>query len=256
MKDTRLNKGTRLFIILAGIFLTNALVAEFIGVKIFSLEPTLGIEPMNWNLFGTGGTLMFSAGVLLWPFVFILTDVINEYFGKRGVKFLSYMAVALIAYAFVMIYFSIQLSPADFWVGISEDKGVPDMQAAFANVYGQSNWIIVGSLIAFAVGQVVDALVFHRVRVWMGESKIWLRATLSTIVSQLIDSYIVLYIAFVIGPQQWPLNQFFAIGTVNYSYKVLMAIILIPLLYVSHYLIDRYLGKELATQLRENAVAD
>ena len=253
MKDVLTNKPTRLFIILAGFFITNALIAEFVGVKIFALEDTLGWQPFNWNLFGAEGSLMFTAGVLLWPIVFIMTDIINEYFGKRGVRILSYLTVGLISYGFIMIYFAIQLAPAEFWVGVGVENGVPDMQAAFRNIFGQSNWIIVGSLVAFLIGQLVDALVFHRVRNLFGESKIWLRATLSTIVSQFIDSYVVLYIAFVLGPQQWPFNRFLAIGTVNYSYKVLMAVLLIPLLYVGRYFIDRYLGKEQAEALRIKA---
>ena len=244
----------RLFIFLGVFFVTNALVAEFIGVKIFQLEDTLGWELFNWKLGEIEGTLQFSAGVLLWPLVFIMTDVINEYFGKRGVKFLSYLTVGLISYAFIMVYMAIYLAPAEWWVGVNEEVGTPNMQSAFSNVYGQSNWIIVGSLVAFLVGQVLDAFVFHRVRVIAGEGRIWLRATISTIDSQLIDSYVVLYIAFVLGPQKWPIDRFLAIGTVNYSYKVLMAILLIPLLYVAHNLIDRYLGEKSAEELRLEAV--
>ncbi len=248
------NRGTRLFIILGGFFVANALVAEFIGVKIFQLEDTMNWDTFHWSILGIEGTLQFSAGVLLWPIVFIMTDLINEYYGQRGVRLLSYTAAGLIGYAFIMIYLAIQLAPADWWVGINEENGVPNMNAAFANVYGQSNWIIVGSLVAFLIGQVVDAWVFHRVRRWLGEKQIWVRATLSTIVSQFIDSFIVLYIAFVLGPQQWPLDRFFAIGTVNYSYKVLMAILLIPVLYLVHYFIDRYLGVKLSARLRREAV--
>ena len=128
------------------------------------------------------------------------------------------------------------------------------MQQAFANVFGQSNWIIVGSLVAFLIGQIVDAVVFHRIRMVMGEGKIWVRATVSTIVSQLIDSFVVLYIAFVLGPQHWPISRFLAIGTVNYVYKVAMAILLIPLIYIAHYFIDRYLGGDEADKMRELAV--
>ena len=84
------NRSSRLFIILGGFFVANALVAEFIGVKVFALENTLGIEPFNFNLFGQKGALQFSAGVLLWPVVFIMTDIINEYYGKRGVQLLSF----------------------------------------------------------------------------------------------------------------------------------------------------------------------
>jgi len=75
------NKSTRLFIILAGFFITNALIAEVIGVKIFSLEDTLGIERANIKLFGGTFSFHLTAGVLLWPVVFVMTDIINEYYG-------------------------------------------------------------------------------------------------------------------------------------------------------------------------------
>lgn len=138
MKLLIANRALRLFIILGGFFVANALVAEFIGVKIFALEPTLGWKPMNWSLFGQSGSLMFTAGVLLWPIVFIMTDIINEYFGRRGVKLLSYVAAALIMYAFFMVFFAIKLVPADFWVGVNAENGVPDMQVAFANIFGKA----------------------------------------------------------------------------------------------------------------------
>jgi len=169
---------------------------------------------------------------------------------------LSYITIGLISYAFIMIYGAIQLAPPEWWVVIGSEKGVPDMQQAFTQIFGQSNWIIVGSLIAFGIGQIVDALVFRKIRLRFGEKKIWLRATLSTIVSQFIDSFVVLYIAFVLGPQQWPMSRFFAVGSVNYGYKLMMAILLIPLLYLFRILIDKYLGEKEAAKLRKLAVHD
>lgn len=250
MKKLISNKGLRLFVILGGFFVANALVAEFIGVKVFSFEDTMGWEP----LFGNEGPFMFSAGTLLWPVVFIMTDLINEYFGMKGVRLLSYLAAGLISYAFIMVYFSIQMTPADFWITQNQGTGVEDMQVAFANVYGQSNWIIIGSLVAFLIGQLIDAYVFFRVRKWLGEQKVWLRATLSTAVSQLFDSFIVLYIAFVLGPPQWELGLFFEVGSNNYVYKLLMAILLIPFLYLVRYFIDKYLGDKIAQRLKKEAV--
>ena len=88
------NKPTRLFIILSGFFITNALIAEFIGVKIFSLEDSLGVPRANIPLFGSPFSFHLTAGVLLWPVVFIMTDVINEYYGPKGVRFLSLLPVA------------------------------------------------------------------------------------------------------------------------------------------------------------------
>ncbi len=249
-------KSIRLFLVLAGFFVTNALIAEFIGVKIFALEDSLGLESFNWSLFGHKGSLMLSAGVLLWPIVFVLTDIINDYFGQKGVRLLSYMTAGLIAYGFLMIFGAINLEPAAWWAESFVEQGVPDAQAAFSTIYGQGLWIIGGSLVAFLVGQIIDALVFYRVKLWTGEQKIWLRATASTAVSQFIDSFVVLYIAFVLGPQQWEISLFLAVGTVNYCYKLLVAILLIPLLYVVHYLIDTYLGKELSAQLRKEALAN
>ena len=247
------DRATRLFIALAAFFCANAVLAEFIGVKIFALEDTLGIAPLQWNLFGQIGSLNFTAGTLLWPIVFIMTDTVNEYFGKRGVRLISWLAAGLIVYGFVFAYIAIHLAPASWWVGAMQDQGVPDYQAAFVAIFGQGMWIIVGSLVAFLLGQLIDVSVFHRIRRATGERHAWLRATGSTAVSQLIDSFVVLYIAFVLGPQQWSLSLFFAVGTLNYIYKMLAAIALIPLLYLMRAGIRRYLGEDRATELREQA---
>ncbi|MGL6223571.1 MAG: queuosine precursor transporter [Steroidobacteraceae bacterium] len=256
MSDTLFgSRSTRLFIALTAFFVGNAVVAEFVGVKIFALEPTLGLPPFGWELFGQSGSLSFTAGVLVWPIVFILTDVINEYFGRRGVRFVSYAAIAMIAYGFLFAYASIHLAPAGFWVTVNAERGVPDMQAAYANVFGQGLWTIGGSITAFFVGQVIDVSIFHRIRQATGERWIWLRATGSTAVSQLVDSFVVLYIAFVLGPQQWPISLFLAVGTVNYCYKMVAAVALSPLLYLSRRWIDRFLGAETAARLKAAAAA-
>ncbi|MGB0839983.1 MAG: queuosine precursor transporter [Chitinophagales bacterium] len=248
------HKPTRLFLFLAGFFVTNAIIAEFIGVKIFSLEQTLGFDPFLLHLFGQDLSFNLTAGVLLWPVVFVMTDVINEYFGQKGVRLLSYMTVLLISYAFVMVYLAIGLVPAEFWITVNDAQGIADMNTAFKGVFGQGLWIIVGSLVAFLVGQIVDVLVFHRIKKMTGEGKIWLRATGSTLISQFIDSYIVLLIAFYIGAG-WDLVLVLAIGLVNYIYKFTMAVVLTPVIYLVHHLIDHYyLGEESANQLKKAAM--
>jgi uncharacterized integral membrane protein (TIGR00697 family) len=243
------NKAARLFIVLAAFLVSNALIAEFVGVKIFALEPTFGLVPLNWNLFGQSGSLSFTSGVLLWPFVFLMTDIINEYFGRRGVRFISWLTVALIVYGFLAAYLAISLVPAQFWVSVNNERGVPDMQAAFSNIFGQGMWTIAGSVTAFLVGQLIDVTVFHRIRMLTGERWIWLRAPGSTAVSQLVDSFVVLYIAFVLGPQKWPMSLFLAVATVNYGYKLLMAVLLIPLIYLTRKGIKAYLGADTAQRL-------
>ncbi len=259
------DKRVRLFILLGGFFIANALIAEFIGVKIFSLESTLGMEPFKFIFFGEQNLgFNLTAGVLLWPVVFVMTDVINEYFGKRGVQLLSYLAVGLITYAFLMFFIGIGLEPAGFWPtshidpGLSESaqnairNKVSDYDYAFGLVFGQGLWIIIGSLVAFLIGQIIDVMVFHRIKQLTGEGKVWLRATGSTLVSQFIDSFVVLIIAFYIGAN-WSLGLVLAIGTVNYIYKFMMAVMLTPVIYGAHSLIDNYLGAELAEQMKEQA---
>jgi uncharacterized integral membrane protein (TIGR00697 family) len=247
------NRGNRLFLILGGFFIANAIIAEFIGVKIFSFEATMGMSPWQWTLFGQTRQLDLTAGVLLWPIVFVMTDIINEYFGRKGVRFLSYLAACLIAYGFVMVYSAIQLAPNDWWDGSGQGRGIPSMQSAFSAIFGQGLWIIVASLIAFLVGQILDAFIFYKIKSRFGEGGIWIRATVSTLASQLIDSYLVLYIAFVVG-SDWSVNQFLAVGTVNYVYKVSVAVLLIPVLYLVHQAINRYLGQELAEKMRQDAL--
>ena len=250
------DRAVRLFIALAAFFCVNAVLAEFIGVKIFALEDTLGIAPLEWNLFGQTGSLSFTAGTLLWPMVFILTDTINEFFGRRGVKFISWLAVGLIVYGFLFAFAAIALAPADWWVTAAQSQGVPDYQKAFAAIFGQGMWTIAGSIVAFLLGQLIDVSVFHRIRNATGEKHVWLRATGSTAVSQLVDSFVVLYIAFVLGPQKWPTSLFLAVSSVNYFYKMLAAIAMIPLLYLMRHAIRRYLGHERERQLRAEAASD
>ena len=252
MKD----KSTNLFYILGVFFVANALLAEFIGVKIFSLEKWLGLDPINLSFFGESNlSFNLTAGVLLWPVVFIMTDIINEYFGRKGVRFMSFTAASLIAYAFLMVFFAIKLNPADFWIERETVYGILNMDLAFNTIFGQGLWIILGSLVAFLIGQLVDVYVFHFLRSFTGSSKIWLRATGSTFVSQFIDSFVVLLIAFYFGAG-WDLSLVLAIGVVNYIYKFAVALFLTPLLYVLHFFIDLYLGKELSHKLIEESAKE
>jgi uncharacterized integral membrane protein (TIGR00697 family) len=252
-------KKTNLFIVLSAIFLTNAIVAEIIGVKIFSLEASLGLPAAQIPLLG-GRLLDFNltAGVVLWPIVFISTDVINEYFGKKGVRKISFLTAFLIAYMFVIIYLVTRLEAAPFWMDLNSTDSAGnafDIEFAFRKIFRQGLGIILGSLVAFLVAQLLDVFIFQRLRRITGKRMIWLRATGSTLVSQLIDSFVVLGIAFFVFGN-WPMEQILSVGTINYIYKFIVAIALTPLLYVAHYFIDRYLGQDVADRMAEKAGED
>lgn len=253
-------KKTNLFIILSGIFLTNAIIAELIGVKIFSLEQTFGFNPAGIPLLG-GQILDFNltAGVVLWPVVFLTTDVINEYFGKEGVKKISILTASLIAYGFIVIYLATLLAPADFWLKIIEKDNQGNqfnINYAFAIIFRQGTRIIFASLIAFLISQLLDVYIFQKLRKITKGKMIWLRATGSTLVSQLIDSYVVLFLAFYfLAPEgsKWPVAQVISVGVINYIYKFIVAVTLTPLIYLAHYLIDSYLGEKAAHKMAETA---
>lgn len=207
-----------IYVILAGIFITNALVAELIGGKLIHV-----------------GSTVMSLGILPWPIVFITTDLINEYFGEKGVKKLSLITAGLIAYTFFLLLIGLQI-PA-----VKGDGLISDDQ--FNAVFGQSMWIIVGSITAFLVSQLIDVTIFHFVKNRTGKKMLWLRSTGSTVISQLFDSFIVLGIAFWL-PGKINGETFVTSAFTGYSVKLLIAIGLTPLIYLGHYLIDNYLATE------------
>ncbi len=214
------------YLALAGFFVTNAILGEVTGGKLF-----------------TFGVFTLSIGVIPWPVVFIATDLINEYFGREGVKRLTLMTIALIVYAFVVLFLAMQVPAAVF---------SPVTDAQFKAVFGQSLWIIVGSVTAFALSQLVDVGVFWLVRHRTGGRFLWMRATGSTVVSQLIDSIVIIGIAFWL-PGKVKTSEFLQVAASNYSFKLLIALGTTPLLYAGHAAIDRFLGIDEAHQLIEQS---
>lgn len=248
------DKPTRLFIILGGFFIANTIMAEVIGVKLFSLEKTLQLAPANLTLFGESGLgFTLTVGVLIWPVVFIMTDLINEYYGVKGVRFLSILTSIIILFAFLVFYGAIHLAPDDYWIGSQQKNGVPNMQLAFAQVLGQGMNIIFASLTAFLIGQLADATVFKQIKKITGEKGIWMRATLSTLISQLIDTVCVsyIYLYFSLG---FSFPRVTAIALTGYIYKFSVAILCTPIIYLIHHLIEEYLGKGKAAEMKKAAM--
>lgn len=246
------DRPTKLFIGFTAFFCCNALIAEAIGTKLFSLEKIFGMHPVNFSLFGQSGlSFVLTCGVLLWPLEFVITDIINEFYGPKAVRRISWTAVILISYAFLMYFLAIGVPPADVWIASSNKQGVDNIQTAFSAIFGQNMRIIIGSLVAFLVSQVVDVTVFHSIKRRTGNKHLWLRATGSTLVSQLVDSYIVLFIAFS-GVFTW--QQILAIGMMNYMYKFIVAIILTPLIYLIEGRIEKYVGHDAAHKMKMAAM--
>jgi queuosine precursor transporter len=224
------SKRNTVFVVLAGLFITNAVVAELIGSKLIQIGP-----------------FVMSIGIIPWPIVFLTTDIINEYYGRAGVKKLSLITASLIAYAFVILLLAIKVPAA---IGISS---VSDQQ--FYAVFGQSLWIIVGSIVAFLTSQIVDVSIFWLLRDKTGGKMIWLRSTGSTVISQLIDTFVVLGIAFWL-PGKMTTAVFFNAALTGYTFKLIIAVVLTPLIYVGHNAIEKYLGDDEAHKIVKHSAEE
>lgn len=212
------SKREFIFIILAGIFITNAIIAELIGGKLIQIGP-----------------FVMSIGIIPWPVVFLTTDLINEFYGRKGVKRLSILTSGLIAYAFIILFSAINIPAAKGISAVSDEQ--------FQAVFGQSMWIIVGSIVAFLFSQFIDVSIFWLLRDKTGGKMIWLRSTGSTIISQLVDTFVVLGIAFWL-PGKMNTSTFLNAALTGYTFKLIIAIALTPLIYAGHRLIDNYFGEE------------
>lgn len=244
----KLDKRTRLLLILTGIFITCAITAELISSKLFMTHIRIGDLDL--------GTYVSIIGILPWPIVFLTTDTMNEFYGPKIVRSVSIITCFMIGLCFIIVYFA--MMPEAF-VPPPPDPLPPGWKRSVANdaefnmVFGQSRWIIAGSITAFLTSQLIDSFIFWFVRKRTGGKYIWLRSTGSTIISQLIDTFVVLFIAFVI-PGTFTMEQFWKIGLTNYTFKLMIAVGLTPLIYLMHWLVKRYLGKDASVQ--EEQVAE
>lgn len=222
-----LNRSQWLFVFLAGLFITSAVTAELISNKLIEI-------PLTFNFFGKEfGPFVTIVGILPWPIVFLLTDLLNEFYGFKAVKKLSWITAILIGYCFIIIGLSMQIPAVEIaGSSLSDD-------ASYNKVFGQAQMVIVGSICAFLVSQLLDAYLFTWIKSKTGSRFIWLRSTGSTIFSQLVDTFIVLYIGFVL-PGSLSLEDFFTIAPTNYVLKLIVAILLTPLIYLGHYVIREF----------------
>ena len=226
--NTPNSKRQWLFVILAGLFITNAVTAELISNKLIEIPLQINLGYFELGPFTT------IVGVLPWPVVFILTDLLNEFYGERVVRRLSWITSGLIFYCFVIVGIALIL-PAKEIPGssLSTDQ-------EFHHVFGQAQSVIIGSICAFLLSQLIDATAFQWIKRKTGNRLIWLRSTGSTVISQLIDSFVVLYIGFVL-PGTLSLSEFFKIAPTNYVLKLIIAISLTPLIYFGHFVVRKYL---------------
>jgi len=236
-----LDARARLFLALSAVFIASLIVGDLIGGKL--IEPHFNGTP--FTVFGEA--VIISVGMIPFPITFLLTDLLNEFYGKQSARAVTWVGFAMTIFTFAPVNVAVALPFAPFTNG-ADWQGVN--QGAFDNVFAGSRRILLGSLVAYVIAQFADITIFHLIKRKSGNRFLWLRATGSTLISQFIDSFVVLYLAF---SGIFSNQQILAIGITNYLYKFTVAILLTPLIYGGHYLIDRYLGKENAEKLSEES---
>lgn len=219
-----LNARTKLFCVLLGIFLTCLLVGDIIGGKLLLVRP-FGYE------------IVFSAGMLPFPITFLLTDVMNEFYGKKAARFATLVAFGM---ALLTVFILVIAGKMPWWNPITQKPDWTGMdQSSFNRVFSSSLQILLASIAAFVIAQFVDIGVFNVLKKWTANRYIWLRATGSTIFSQLIDTFVVQILAW---SGKLSLSSIFKMVLTWYLMKLIIAIALTPAIYACHGFIEKFVG--------------
>lgn len=215
----------KLFLVLTTTFVTCFLVGDIVGGKL-----------IQGNVLGFEFTT--TVGMVPFPVTFLLTDLINEFYGPKAARLVTWVAFSMALLAFGIVFVAGAIPIAEFtrapdWQGVSD--------AAFANVFLGSQRMLAASLLAFLVAQLVDIGVFHLLKRWSGSRLLWLRATGSTAISQAIDTVTITLAAWT-GVLSLPQMQNIMVSA--YGLKLLIAFGLTPLVYLGHVAVIRGLGLE------------
>ncbi|MBK7877020.1 MAG: queuosine precursor transporter [Planctomycetes bacterium] len=241
-----------LLLALGGLFVGFFVAAEILGNKLYRFD-LFGLTPRSIGL-SEDAYFVATTGIYAFPLTFILTDIVNEYFGKRVVRVFTWLAIAVNVLLQVPIWFAARAPAVSFTPGLAAEE----VQSAFQIALGATWAIVVASLCAFSISQFVDATVFTFLRHRTGGRMLWLRSQGSTVVSQLIDTLVVIFLAFwvipeLLGNEHMTARQALVVSVTNYVYKFAIAVGITPLLYGVHWAVQRYLGRDVAHRLAHEA---
>ena len=217
----------KVFVLLTSVFITALVLAEATASKFFLAWKM----PVTLHIFGQPfNEVIMTTGVIAFPITFIVTDLLNEYFGKKAIQFVTFLGMFMIIFEFVILQIGMALPTSSI---------SPVSEQAFNSVFGATSRVIFGSILAYLIGQLIDITLFHWFKTKTNGKHLWLRATGSTFGSQFFDTFIVLTVAF-IGTLS--LQTIIAITLFNYAYKLLIAVAITPVIYGVHKGLDNYLN--------------
>lgn len=225
----------KIYLWLCCISLASLLISDIVGIKLFHIQ-------LPFSVFGYDH-VDHTCGMLTFPVTFILTDLVNEYFGKRAARRLTYIGVAMGVFVFVVLNIAQAMPYLEAPYNVSKDS--------FDAIFGSSKVMYVASLSAYFVGQLSDIFTFGLIKRFTGQKYVWLRATGSTILSQFLDSFVVSYLAFSLGRKLFPspggptpanFHQIVDIALTGYTLKFVLAIGVTPIIYAGRYALHEWFG--------------
>jgi uncharacterized integral membrane protein (TIGR00697 family) len=227
----QINTAQKLYVILSSIFVTCLLTADIIGVKLFDI-------PLPFRIFGIK-SIEHSSGMLTFPITFLLGDIINEYYGAAAAKFTTYVGLWMAVLVFVFINIAQSLPYLAKPYNITPQ--------AFDSIFGSAKIINMASIVAYLIGSLSDIWLFGVIKRLTGGKFLWLRATGSTIISQFIDSFIITYLAFVVGKNlthqpSASLSEVYQIAMTGYGLKFLLSLAMTPFIYALKYILTNGFG--------------
>jgi uncharacterized integral membrane protein (TIGR00697 family) len=221
----KLDARIRLYVFLACGFVTALVVGDIIAVKVTEM-----------TLFGV--VFPFTAGLLPFPVTFLITDLLNEFYGKQAAKQVTWFGLAMAVFTITFVTIGIHLP----WAAMTLEDGWGGVRASeFDKVMGGSVRIYVGSLTAYVVAQFTDISVFNLLKRLTKNKALWLRATGSTVVAQIIDTIVVNVIAWG-GTMR--ASELVRLMIFSYVVKLVIAVALTPVIYVGHAIVERWLHIE------------
>jgi uncharacterized integral membrane protein (TIGR00697 family) len=218
------NRSQQVYVCMAAIFVICLVMADLTGAMLFSFDLPLFFVPNGGKI-----PVLLSAGIIPFPVTFLLTDLLNEFYGPKNARFITWVGFAMCFLVFGLLWIDQRL-PLDAGTFISKP--------VFNTIATQYGGMFVASVTAYLLGQMLDIQIFQWIRTRSGHRFIWLRATGSTLISQLFDSLIVTFIAF---SGQMAIDNILHLALSNYVWKFIIALCITPLLYLGHGLLHRLL---------------
>lgn len=211
----------RIYILLGALFITSLVVSNLIFQKFFYWYP-FDIEIFGSKLFE------ISVGILPYPITFLITDLISEIYGKKRAN--DVVIMGIFASLFSLLIISVAMNvPATSWSHIGNFM--------FARVFGNSAIAVFASMLTYLFAQFVDIQIYH---FWKRVTKgkhLWIRNNFSTWFSQFVDTVTIVGLLCSFGIIDW--NNFTGLLISGFLFKVFVAILDTPFLYLGVYLFKK-----------------